>query len=293
MASILFLYKDAVITSAEQEVVNVLLGGSNTVATMQAIGFVTGDDAPYDVLWASGRLNSGSTAAALLEAPTPIIMNYSSDNVTSSFEMAGSGGGTWLDEEAVNADDSNPINSGLPSGTFAFFNTDQTIRNITQRAASGVIALRSTRTPMATYVPSYYIPQGDALFDGVTPSPNLRILAFSYSSADDFLESDLTANGVQHYLSLVDFAAPAVSTPKIEGTLTPWETGVPAANVTGIQLIVRADITTDAAIILDTTFATDASGQFSVESALLPAATAVDCVFIKDAKKKFHTITTS
>jgi hypothetical protein len=188
-----------------------------------------------------------------------------------------------------------PIVQGVPAGDFAYFNANRitVYKGSMSSVAPDAKRVLAHTDNIAGRTAMTYVNQGDTLADGLTPSPNKRLWVIAGSDNEPVYTSELTALGQQIVLNTIAYATAGAAVPKIEGTLTPWETGIPSANDTNIRVIVRADITTNADILLDATFSTDGSGQFSVEDAALPSVTPVDCIFIKNSKKKFHTITTS
>jgi hypothetical protein len=140
------------------------------------------------------------------------------------------------------------------------------------------------------------IEQGDFLVDGVTVSPNRRV---TYPSADTgTVGSDITvynADGLTLLAAALNYAIGTVVVPKLEGTLTPWDTQIPAANLTGVKYSIRTDLQTSDNQVLSGTTTTNASGQFSIESAALIAATTYYVTFENAAGTVFatHKITTS
>jgi hypothetical protein len=118
-----------------------------------------------------------------------------------------------------------------------------------------------------------YVNQGDTLADGLTPSPNKRLWVIAGSDNEPVYTSELTALGQQIVLNTIAYATAGAAVPKLEGTLTPWNTGVPAANLTGIKYSVRTDLQTSDNQVLSGTTTTNASGQFTIEDAALSALT--------------------
>lgn len=287
MATLLYLHQDAITTEVDDSYITRLSGVlAHTIVTQQTSTFLTADEAGIDTIYI-GASNSKSTALPqdLVDTTLPIILS----GATGSAAVLGFGqdgstaGGTELDI----VDAANVLSAGLGVGTYTYLNAGLSLFGISNPAAE--LKISSVPTASPTRAAFGYLNTGD------TGQGSLLIASdrVHIPSRESVNISSLTATGLQLYDAAIAFAVGIAAVPKVEGTLTPWETGVPVGVITDIELYIRLDITSDDPIIVDTTFATNSNGQFSVEDAALPPATDVDCVFIKDGKKKFHTITTS
>jgi hypothetical protein len=104
----------------------------------------------------------------------------------------------------------------------------------------------------------------------------------------------MTASGLLQYDASIAYAVGVATVPKLEGTLTPWNTQTPAANLTGIKYSVRSDLQTSDNQVLSGTTTTNASGQFTIEDAALGPATTYYVTFENAGGTVFatHKITT-
>ena len=102
-------------------------------------------------------------------------------------------------------------------------------------------------------------------------------------------------DGLTLLSAALNYAIGSVAVPKLEGTLTPWDTQTPAANLTGVKFSIRSDLQTSDNQVLSGTTTTNAGGQFTIEDAAMVASTTYYVTFENDAGTVFatHKITTS
>jgi len=272
MANILYITESASPSASDDNFISFLESNGNTVDTLVYSAYATGGDTNYDFSWTSHELKVSRLAGNdLLNSLKPIIYVPGANSIELGFSA--SQGQTAVDEDSFTvADTNNPLSAGLPNGDTVFFSPlAPKIKSYRpgNYAASANVAFHHT-TGFGDEACALYINQGDLLYDGVTTAPGLRINALGGVTT---LITAYNANGVAHLLACVALASGQAASPKLVGTLTPWDTQTPAANLTGIKYSVRSDLQTSDNQVLSGTTTTNASGQFTIEDAALSALT--------------------
>ena len=292
MSNILFITDTVLTDSIEDGYILFAQGEGHTVDTLDLGSFVAGSDAGYDCLWL-GPSVSTTNNADLLASTVPLIAAYSGNYQSLGLNTNNGSYETLLTQVNI-LDNSHPMAAGFPIGSLTITNTPVSFRRMTGPAASAELVISTVSN--TAFVFGIAIQQGDFLFDGVTVSPNRRV---SYPSAATGTTGDsitvYNADGLTLLAAALSYAIGAVVVPKLEGTLTPWDTQTPAANLTGIKYSVRSDLQTSDNQVLSGTTTTNASGQFSIENAALVASTTYYVTFENAGGTVFatHKITTS
>ena len=290
MANILLLTLGIEPSTAEATFVS-RVNLTHTVTTLQSTSFTTAAEAGIDALWIGQSISALNNADAVGSALPVLIMGTQSP---SEFGLCDFSGQTFAGETQIEIlDAANPLSASLSLGLNTVFNNAYTIQRTNGVAPAGKVAYRQP-TANTNYTLGYYFDQGDLLYDGVSTAAGDRVTVFG-STSQNFTESNLTTAGLAVFDAAINqIVGGVVVTPKLEGTLTPWDTQVPAANLTGVKYSVRSDLQTSDNQVLSGTTTTNASGQFSIEDAALSPATTYYVTFENAAGTVFatHKITT-
>jgi len=291
MSNILFITSTTLTDSTEDGFILFGQNEGHTVDTLAIGDFIAGSDAGYDLLWLGPSIGVTSNAA-ILASTVNILTAYNAN-----YQSLGLNTNNGSYESALTQvnilDNTHPLAAGFPLGSLTVVNTPVSFRRLTGPAASADIAISTVANTNFAF--GIAIEQGEFLFDGVTVSPNRRV---TYASAaTGTVGSDITvlnADGLTLLSAALSYAIGTVVVPKLEGTLTPWDTQIPAANLTGVKYSVRSDLQTSDNQVLSGTTTTNASGQFSIENAALVASTTYYVTFENAAGTVFatHKITT-
>ena len=293
MADLLFLTDGVGPQSAEQSWISrleVVFG--HTVNDLQKDSYTTAVGAPYDGV-ILGQSISALNNADLVASPKPVLMMGTQAPV--EFGLTSQSNQFFISATQIDILDSgNPLSAGLPTGLNTVSTGSFNYYRSQNSAPAAALAYGHPPDASPTRVVGYSLEAGELLFDGVTTNPGKRITTLGYTDTT-MSATFLNAAG----LSIIDAAfnelvGGVVVTPKLDGTLTPWDTQVPAANLTGVKYSVRSDLQTSDNQVLSGTTTTNASGQFTIEDAALSALTTYYVTFENAAGTVFatHKITT-
>jgi hypothetical protein len=288
MANLLYLHDDTTTSPQDDTYIGRLSGAlGHVITTQQTSTFTTASEALIDVVVIGVSNGGGGTLPADLEATTKPLVVHGAYNWSSAFGFSNSGtlrNGLELDI----TDNLNVLSAGLPLGTY------------THQISSVSIGFLSNPTPQlkvscvatadVTRVGFCYLNAGDTGQGSLLIASN-RVFIPTRDTVD---LTQMTASGLLQYDASIAYAVGVATVPKLEGTLTPWNTQTPAANLTGIKYSVRSDLQTSDNQVLSGTTTTNASGQFTIEDAALGPATTYYVTFENAGGTVFatHKITT-
>ena len=296
MSDIVFLREFSPEASAtELTYINLLTGDGHTVVNIFRDDFDEAYDlsSNADLVWISNETGNARLDNSQVRLTTKsVVHQYGKNMGDSGLGFTNSSSATTTITQAVIEAGGHAMNAGIPLGQATLFDPIADARRLTTIggfAAGFVPTITDIASPGFIY--SGYIPAGGLLSDGVTLSPNLRCLVIGSVGTP---ATSFNSNGVSLLLATVSFAAGDDAAPKLEGTLTPWDTQVPAANLTGVKYSVRSDLQTSDNQVLSGTTTTNASGQFTIEDAALSALTTYYVTFENATGTVFatHKITT-
>ena len=293
MSNILYLISGSTPTTFETNFQSLFTGTLGfTLTTQNAIGYVSGDSAAHDCVVVSSEVSVNVSSHPEIKSTTKPVISLNAALSVSRLSMAGGSGNTVGVNDIEIYDAVHPMADGNPLGVLTVFSIASDLDRIfTTPATVERIAGPLAAPNPATSSYSYFAAIGSNDDDSV-PFVGDRIYLFSSATMDP---DSLNASGQGMYQAAINFAiGGAVVVPKLDGTLTPWDTQIPAANLTGVKFSVRSDLQTSDNQVLSGTTTTNASGQFSIEDAALSALTTYYVTFENAAGTVFatHKITT-
>ena len=289
MANLLYLHDDVSTSAIDDSYIARLSGAlGHIITTKQTSTFVTSDEALIDVVVIGVSNGAGVTLPPDLEATTKPLAVHGSYGW--SVPLGFSNGGTLRAGLQLDiTDDLNVLSAGLPLGTYNHQISSNSIGFLSNPTAElKVSCVPTADTNRAGFC---YLDAGDTGQLGLLIASNRVYIP----TRDTVSLTEMTASGLLQYDASIAYAVGVATVPKLEGTLTPWDTQVPAANLIGVKYSVRSDLQTSDNQVLSGTTTTNASGQFTIENAALGPVATYYVTFENDAGTVFatHKITTS
>ena len=292
MANIVYISSSDTPTVGEQSFIDRITGTlGHSITVIEDAVYTTAMGVGFDAMMLGNSLRE-ITNADILSTPLKLLIHGGTS--AGEFGLGDNAGAVSNLTQIEIFDAASPLSAGLPLGVASVATVSMSFFRQFNMQASVTVAYAEPGASATTGM-GFSIESGGLLFDGVSTAPEKRVGVFGYDGGD-MNTSNLTAQGLAIFdAAVTELVGGVVVTPKLEGTLTPWDTQVPAANLTGVKYSVRSDLQTSDNQVLSGTTTTNASGQFSIEDAALSPATTYYVTFENDAGTVFatHKITTS
>ena len=269
MATVLYLHLDAAASPVDDTFIARLAGAlGHSVTEKQTSTFVTADEVGIDVIYYGNSNGNGVPLPPDLAATTVPLVVAGGISVADEFGFAG-GGSTRGGEALEITDAGNVLSAGLPLGVYNQLISNENIAFLSTGGLAPDIKVSSISATSSGYTAFCYLDAGDTGTNALV-IPSNRVFIPARSSVD---LSKFTANGLLQYDAAIAYAVGVATVPKLEGTLTPWDTQTPVANLTGVKFSVRSDLQTSDNQVLSGTMTTNANGEFTIQNAALGPAT--------------------